>query len=126
MLTAAGESTVLISETVGSPCFAAASIAGCSAVAESAFVRMICAPCCTAALYCCTCSETAVWEDAVVMMMFLSTSGLRLRNFGISWRTYAFHEFDGADQTIATLYGGLPFGFQFVPFEAMIRCAQPV
>src|SRR4051794_11949498 len=118
MLTAAGESTVLISETVGIPCFAAASIAGCSAVAESAFVRMICAPCCTAALYCCTCSETADCDEAVVMMTFLSTSGLCLRNFGISFSTYAFHELDGADQTIATLYGGFPFGFQFAHWLA--------
>ena len=84
MFTAAGELTVLISETVGIPCFAAASINGFIAVGEIAFVRMMSAPCWTAALYCCTCSATAVCEDAVVTMMFLSTSGLCLSHFCIN------------------------------------------
>ncbi len=54
------------------------------AVGERAFVRMMSAPCCTAALYCCTCSATACCDDAVVTMRFLSTSGLRFRKFWIS------------------------------------------
>ena len=117
---------MLIAETVGIPCLPAASIAGARAVGDSGLLRMMSAPCWIAELNCCTCSATACCDDAVVTIRFLSTSGLRLRNFWISRSAYAFHEFDGADQTIATLYGGLPFGFQFDQALAMIGWFQPV
>ena len=116
----------MIAETAGIPCLPAASIAGASAVGESGLFRMMSAPCWTAELNCCTCSDTACCDDAVVTIRFLSTSGLRLRNFWISLNVYAFHEFDGADQTIATLYGGLCLGFQLAQALAWIGWFQPV
>jgi len=58
--------------------------------------------------------------------MTLSTAGERLRNFCSELNTYAWNGFDRPSKRIPTVYGPLPFGFQFASWLLYSWNGQPL